>query len=100
MADVRVVHGGSIMMSTADVGNGANIGSADHDFSEVTSNLPTMTFPSTNVIPGWVVYATSLVPLQWRCHTTPTGRVEELIYLSVGPGNLLSQLLTSRSLLT
>ena len=100
MADVSVVHGRSVMGSIAVVGSRADRDSADHDFSEVTTNLPTMTVPSTTVTPGWAVYANSLVPLRWRCGTTTTGRVEELIYLSVGPGNLLSQFLTSRSLLT
>ena len=99
MADVSVVPGRSVMGSITVVGSSADSDSADHDFSEVTANLPTMTVPSTTVTPGWAVYATSLVPLRWRCQAT-TGRVEELIYLSVGPGNLLSQLWTARSLLT
>ena len=103
LADPMVVVGvdneGTIMMSTALVGGSADRGSVDHDFSKVSINLAIMTVPSTSVTPGWAVYVTSLVPLRWRCQTS-TGRVEELIYLSVGPSNLLSQLWTSRSLLT
>ena len=90
MVVVGVDHGGTIMMSTADIGRSADRDSADHDLSEMTTNLPSMTVPSTTVTPGWAVYATSSVLLRWRCHNTTTGRVEELIYLSVGPGNLLS----------
>jgi hypothetical protein len=89
MADVSDVHGRSVMGSIAVVGSRADRDSADHDFSKLTTNLPTMTVPSTTVTPGWAVYATSLVTLRWRYQAT-TGRVEELIYLSVGPGNLLS----------
>ena len=100
MADVDVDHGGIIMASAVVVGRTTDRDSADHDLSKVTTNLPSMTVPSTTVTPGWAVYASSLVPLRWRCHTATTGRVEELIYLSVGPGNLLSQLWTSRSLLS
>ena len=55
MADFDVDHGGIIMVSTVVVGSTADCDSADHDLSEVTTNLPSMTVPSTTVTPGWVL---------------------------------------------
>jgi hypothetical protein len=55
MADVDVDHEGNIMGSTVAVGNTADRDSADHDLSDLTTNLPSMTVPSTTVTPGWVL---------------------------------------------
>ena len=65
MADVDVDHRGIIMVSAVVVGSTADRDSADHDLSEVTTKLPSMTVPSTTVTPGWVVIILSLVPLLW-----------------------------------
>ena len=55
MADVDVDHRGIIMVSAVVVGSTADRDSADPDLSEVTTNLPSMTVPSTTVTPGWVL---------------------------------------------
>jgi hypothetical protein len=55
MADVDVDHGGIIMVSAVVVGSTADRDSDDPDLSEVTTNLPSMTVPSTTVTPGWVL---------------------------------------------
>ena len=66
MADVDVDHGGIIMVSAVVVGNTADgDSSADHDLSKVTTNLPSMTIPSSTMTPGWVVIILSLIPLLW-----------------------------------
>ena len=72
MADVGVVHGDTVMASAVVVGSSADLGSADYDFSKVTTNLPSMAVPSTNVIPGLVVILHSLVPHRQRYLTTTT----------------------------
>ena len=80
MADVGVVHGGTVMESAVVVGSSADLGSADYDFSKVTTNLPTMTVPSTTETPGWVMIVPSLVPLLWR-RVVVTSRGEEFTNL-------------------
>ena len=82
MADVDVDHRGIIMVSAVVVGSTADRESADPDLSEVTTNLPSMTVPSTTVTPGWVVIILSLVPLLWQSLVV-TCRGEELTDLRV-----------------
>jgi hypothetical protein len=82
MADVDVDHRGIIMVSAVVVGSTADLDSADPDLSEVTTNLPSMTVPSTTVTPGWVVIILSLVPLLWQSLVV-TCRGEELTDLRV-----------------
>ena len=55
MTDVDVDHRGIIMVSAVIVGSTADLDSADPDLSEVTTNLPSMTVPTTTVTPGWVL---------------------------------------------
>ena len=94
MADVSVVHGGTVMASSDVVGSSANLSSADHDFSKVTTNLPTMTVPSTTVTPGWAIIVPSLVPLLGR-RLVVTSRAEEFTDLRVGFCYLVDVLRTS-----
>ena len=70
------------MASGVVVGSTADRDSADHDLSKVTTNLPSMTDPSTTVTPGWVEIILSLVPLLWQSLVV-TCRGEELIDLRV-----------------
>ena len=70
------------MASGVVVGSSADLGSADYDFSKVTTNLPTMTVPSTTVTPGWVMIVPSLVPLLRR-RLVVTSRAEESTDLCV-----------------
>ena len=83
MGDVGVVYGGTVMVSAVVVGSSADLSSADHDFSKVTTNLPTMTVPSTTVSPGGAIIVPSLVPLLWR-HLVVTSRGEEFTNLRIG----------------
>ena len=94
MADVGVVHGDTVMASAVVVGSSADLSSADHDFSKVTTNLPTMTVPSTTVTPGWVMNVPSLVPLLWR-RLVVTSRAEEFTDLCVCFSYLVDVLRTS-----
>ena len=71
------------MASAVVVGSSADdLDSADHEFSRVTTNLPTMTVPSTTVTPGWVMIVPSLVPLLWR-RLVVTSRAKEFTDLCV-----------------
>ena len=94
MADVSVVHGGTVMASAVVVGSSTDLSSADHDFSRVTTNLPTMTVPSTTVTPGWAMIVPSLVSLLWR-RLVVTSRAEEFTDLRVGFCYLVDVLRTS-----
>ena len=83
------------MASAVVVGSSADdLGSADHYFSKVTTNLPTMTVPSTTVTPGWAMIVPSLVPLLWRRFVV-TSRAEEFTDLRVGFCYLVDVLRTS-----
>ena len=82
MADVDVDHRGIIMVSAVVVGSTADRDSSNPDLSEATTNLPSMTVPSTTVTPGWVVIILSLVPLLWQSLVVAC-RGEELTDLRV-----------------
>jgi len=88
MADVDVDHRGIIMVSAVVVGSTADLDSANPDLSEVTTNLPSMTVPSTTVTPGWVLPILSLVPLLWQSLVVAC-RGEELTDLRVLLGYLV-----------
>ena len=70
------------MVSAVVVGSTADLDSADPDLSEVTTNLPSMTVPSTTVTPGWVLTILSQVSLLWQSLVVAC-RGEELTDLCV-----------------